>query len=66
MLFPCLWSFSLVQPMLAHKAEEEGIACVEMIAGVGEGHVNYDTIPSVVYTHPEIAGVGKTEEEVCT
>ncbi|PHJ20103.1 pyruvate dehydrogenase complex subunit pdh-e3ii [Cystoisospora suis] len=51
-------------PMLAHKAEEEGIACVEMIAGVGEGHVNYDTIPSVVYTHPEIAGVGKTEEEL--
>lgn len=51
-------------PMLAHKAEEEGIACVEMIAGVGEGHVNYDTIPSVIYTHPEIAGVGKTEEEL--
>ncbi|RQX72953.1 pyruvate dehydrogenase complex subunit PDH-E3II, partial [Toxoplasma gondii CAST] len=50
-------------PMLAHKAEEEGIACVEMIAGVGEGHVNYETIPSVIYTHPEIAGVGKTEEE---
>ncbi|ESS33325.1 pyruvate dehydrogenase complex subunit PDH-E3II [Toxoplasma gondii GAB2-2007-GAL-DOM2] len=51
-------------PMLAHKAEEEGIACVEMIAGVGEGHVNYETIPSVIYTHPEIAGVGKTEEEL--
>ncbi|PFH35994.1 pyruvate dehydrogenase complex subunit PDH-E3II [Besnoitia besnoiti] len=51
-------------PMLAHKAEEEGIACVEMIAGVGEGHVNYSTIPSVIYTHPEIAGVGKTEEEL--
>lgn len=50
-------------PMLAHKAEEEGIACVEGIAG-GLGHVNYDAIPNVVYTHPEIASVGKTEEEL--
>ncbi|MCB1056717.1 MAG: dihydrolipoyl dehydrogenase, partial [Acidobacteria bacterium] len=49
--------------MLAHKAEEEGIACVEGIAG-GFGHVNYDAIPNVVYTHPEIASVGKTEEEL--
>jgi dihydrolipoamide dehydrogenase len=50
-------------PMLAHKAEEEGIAAVEMLAGKG-GHVNYDTIPSVIYTHPEVAAVGKTEEEL--
>lgn len=50
-------------PMLAHKAEEEGIACVELIAGKG-GHVNYDAIPGVVYTHPEYASVGKTEEEL--
>ena len=49
-------------PMLAHKAEEEGIACVELLAGRA-GHVNYDAIPSVVYTWPELAGVGKTEEE---
>jgi dihydrolipoamide dehydrogenase len=49
--------------MLAHKAEEEGIACVEHIAGKG-GHVNYNAIPSVVYTHPEVAWVGKTEEEL--
>jgi dihydrolipoamide dehydrogenase len=48
--------------MLAHKAEEEGIACVETIAG-GSGHVNYKTCPSVVYTHPELAAVGMTEEE---
>lgn len=48
-------------PMLAHKAEEEGIACVESIAGFA-GHVNYDAIPGVVYTHPEVAEVGKTEE----
>ena len=48
-------------PMLAHKAEEEGVACVEAIAG-RYGHVDYDTIPGVVYTHPEVAGVGKTEE----
>eukprot|EP00455_Lapot_gusevi_P029216 TRINITY_DN3128_c0_g1_i2.p2 TRINITY_DN3128_c0_g1~~TRINITY_DN3128_c0_g1_i2.p2 ORF type:complete len:221 (+),score=116.61 TRINITY_DN3128_c0_g1_i2:33-665(+) len=50
-------------PMLAHKAEEEGIACVEMLAGKA-GHVNYDTIPNVIYTHPEVAAVGKTEEEL--
>lgn len=50
-------------PMLAHKAEEEGIACVEGLV-TGYGHVNYDAIPSVVYTHPEIASVGKTEEEL--
>ena len=50
-------------PMLAHKASEEGIACVEMLAG-GHGRVDYDAIPSVVYTFPEIAAVGKTEEEL--
>ena len=50
-------------PMLAHKAEEEGIACVEGIAN-GYGHVNYGAIPAVAYTEPEIASVGKTEEEL--
>jgi dihydrolipoamide dehydrogenase len=50
-------------PMLAHKAEEEGIACVENIAGFA-GHVNYDCIPGVVYTHPEVATVGQTEEQL--
>jgi dihydrolipoyl dehydrogenase len=49
-------------PMLAHKAEEEGIACVERIAGQA-GHVNYEAIPNVVYTWPELASVGKTEQE---
>ena len=48
-------------PMLAHKAEEEGIACVEMIAGKA-GHVNYDVIPGIIYTNPELAGVGATED----
>ncbi|MFV3408845.1 dihydrolipoyl dehydrogenase [Bdellovibrio bacteriovorus] len=48
-------------PMLAHKAEEEGVALAEMLAG-GAGHVNYDTVPGVIYTHPEIASVGITEE----
>lgn len=50
-------------PMLAHKAEEEGIACVETIAGM-TAQVNHDVIPYVVYTNPEIASVGKTEEEL--
>jgi dihydrolipoamide dehydrogenase len=49
-------------PMLAHKAEEEGIAVVEYLA-TGVGHVNYDAIPGVVYTHPEIATVGKSEDD---
>ncbi len=50
-------------PMLAHKAEEEGVACVEKLV-TGHGHVNYDTIAGVVYTNPEIASVGKTEDEL--
>lgn len=50
-------------PMLAHKAEEEGVACVEGIV-TGYGHVNYGAIPAVAYTEPEIASVGKTEEEL--
>ncbi len=49
--------------MLAHKAEEEGIACVEQIVK-GYGHVNYDAIPGIVYTEPELASVGKTEEQL--
>jgi dihydrolipoamide dehydrogenase len=49
--------------MLAHKAEDEAVACAERIAGKA-GHVNYDAIPAVVYTAPEVAGVGKTEEEL--
>jgi len=50
-------------PMLAHKAEHEGVACVEQIVN-GYGHVNYDVIPGVVYTDPEIATVGKTEDQL--
>ena len=50
-------------PMLAHKAEDEGVAVAEILAGQA-GHVNYDVIPGVVYTEPEIASVGKTEEEL--
>ncbi|MDO8296214.1 MAG: dihydrolipoyl dehydrogenase [Caulobacter sp.] len=50
-------------PMLAHKAEDEGVACIELIAGKA-GHVNYDLIPGVIYTAPEVATVGKTEEEL--
>jgi dihydrolipoamide dehydrogenase len=50
-------------PMLAHKAEDEGVALAEMLAGQA-GHVNYDVIPGVVYTSPEVASVGKTEEEL--
>jgi len=49
--------------MLAHKAEEEGVAAVEYIKA-GHGHVNYGAIPSVIYTHPEVAWVGQTEQEV--
>jgi dihydrolipoamide dehydrogenase len=50
-------------PMLAHKAEEEGVAVAEIITGQ-HGHVNYDAIPGVVYTYPEVASVGKTEDEL--
>jgi dihydrolipoamide dehydrogenase len=49
-------------PMLAHKAEEDGVACAEILAGK-PGHVNYNTVPGIVYTHPEVASVGITEEE---
>jgi dihydrolipoamide dehydrogenase len=50
-------------PMLAHKAEDEGVAAAEKIAGKA-GHINYDCIPNVIYTYPEVASVGKTEEEL--
>ena len=50
-------------PMLAHKAEDEGMAAAEVIAGK-HGHVNYDVIPSVIYTHPEVAAVGQTEDQL--
>ena len=53
----------IVGPMLAHKAEDEGIAVAEIIAGQA-GHVNYDTIPGVIYTTPEVASIGKTEEQL--
>ncbi|MBC7582456.1 MAG: dihydrolipoyl dehydrogenase, partial [Tardiphaga sp.] len=53
----------VVGPMLAHKAEDEGVACAEILAGQA-GHVNYGVIPGVVYTTPEVASVGKTEEEL--
>jgi dihydrolipoamide dehydrogenase len=49
-------------PMLAHKAEEDGYAAVENIAGKN-GHVNYNTVPGIIYTHPEVASVGLTEEQ---
>ena len=50
-------------PMLAHKAEDEGVAVAENIVGQS-GHVNYDTIPGVIYTTPEVASIGKTEEQL--
>lgn len=49
--------------MLAHKAEDEGIVCVEGIAG-GPVHIDYNCVPSVIYTHPEVAWVGRTEEDL--
>ena len=62
---PGVWAIGDVThgPMLAHKAEDEAVACIEIIAGKA-GHVNYDVIPSVTYTFPEVASVGKTEEEL--
>ncbi len=62
---PGIWAIGDVipGPMLAHKAEDEGIACADNIAGL-TGYVNHDVIPAVVYTHPEVATVGKTEEEL--
>jgi dihydrolipoamide dehydrogenase len=62
---PGVWAIGDVRPgaMLAHKAEDEAIACAERIAGRA-GHVNYDAIPSVIYTYPEVAVVGKNEEEL--
>ncbi|MBI1197378.1 MAG: dihydrolipoyl dehydrogenase [Phenylobacterium sp.] len=53
----------ILGPMLAHKAEEDGVACIEMIAGK-YGHVDYNLVPSVVYTSPEVAWVGQTEEQL--
>ncbi len=60
-----IWAIGdcITGPMLAHKAEDDGVACVELIAGKA-GHVNYETVPTVVYTDPEVASVGKTEEEL--
>jgi len=52
------------EPLLAHKAQDEAVACVDAIGGKGNGYVNYDTIPSIIYTSPEVASVGKTEEEL--
>ena len=62
---PSIWAIGdvIAGPMLAHKAEEEGVAAVETMAGQ-HGHINYDVIPAVIYTHPELATVGKTEEEL--
>jgi dihydrolipoamide dehydrogenase len=62
---PGIWAVGDVTtgPMLAHKAEDEAVACIEIIAGKA-GHVNYDVIPGVIYTSPEVAWVGKTEEEL--
>jgi dihydrolipoamide dehydrogenase len=62
---PGVWAIgdAIVGPMLAHKAEDEGVALAEILVGQA-GHVNYDAIPNVVYTYPEIAVVGKTEEEL--
>ncbi len=62
---PGIWAIGDCRegPMLAHKAEDEAVACIENMAGKA-GHVNYDAIPAVVYTAPEVASVGKTEEEL--
>jgi len=62
---PGIWAIgdAISGPMLAHKAEDEGVAVAERIAGQA-GHVNYEAIPSVIYTSPEVAAVGRTEEEL--
>jgi dihydrolipoamide dehydrogenase len=62
---PGVWAIGdvIAGPMLAHKAEDEGVAVAELIAGQA-GHVNYEAIPSVVYTSPEVASVGRTEEDL--
>ena len=62
---PGVWAVGdcITGPMLAHKAEDDGAACAELIAGKA-GHVDYNTVPNVVYTWPEVASVGKTEEEL--
>jgi len=62
---PGIWAIGdvIAGPMLAHKAEDEGVAVAEILVGQA-GHVNYNVIPNVVYTYPEIASVGKTEEEL--
>jgi dihydrolipoamide dehydrogenase len=64
---PGIWAIGdvIAGPMLAHKAEDEGVAVAEILVGQA-GHVNYDAIPNVVYTYPEIATVGKSEEELKT
>jgi dihydrolipoamide dehydrogenase len=60
-----IWAIGdvIAGPMLAHKAEEDGVAAVEIMAGQA-GHVDYNLVPSVVYTHPEVAMIGKTEEQL--
>ncbi len=62
---PGVWAIGdcVPGPMLAHKAEEDGVACVDGMTG-GYAHVDYDLVPAVVFTHPEIAAVGKTEEQL--
>lgn len=62
---PGVWAIGDVipGPMLAHKAEDEGVAAVEIMAGL-PGHLNYDAIPSIIYTHPEVGAVGKTEQQL--
>ena len=62
---PGVWAIGdvIAGPMLAHKAEDEGVALAEILVGEA-GHVNYDAIPNVIYTYPEIATVGKSEEEL--
>lgn len=63
---PGIWAIGDVikGPMLAHKAEEEGVAIMNHLATPGSGHVNYGAIPSVIYTNPEVAWVGQTEEQI--